>query len=118
MSLTSLQLDHISSHLSLCIGILTTLRGIPLRLKHNELPLPLDLCLNHNLVQESVFRMGPEAPGLRDVVLEVATRARDHLNTAGGYIDDLRVKDRDLLNAAFPAFLTAVSSPLSCVCVL
>jgi NADH dehydrogenase [ubiquinone] 1 alpha subcomplex assembly factor 6 len=108
MSLTSLDLDHISSHLSLCIGILTTLRGIPLRIPQNDLPLPLDLCAKHNLVQESVFRSGPEAPGLKDVVLEVATRANDHLSTAREYIEDLRGKNKEVLDRAFPAFLTGV----------
>lgn len=32
--------------------------------------------------EEDVFRKGAEAPGLRDAVFEVATRASDHLITA------------------------------------
>src|SRR5579859_6273297 len=56
LGLMSLELDHISSHLSLCTGIVTTLRGIPFRARREELPLPLDICAKHNLVQESVFR--------------------------------------------------------------
>jgi hypothetical protein len=86
----------------------TTLRGIPFRIKLDELPLPLDLCAKHNLVQETVFRQGPEAPGLKDVVLEVATRANDHLNTARQYIDDAREKNSDILRPAFCIFLPAV----------
>ena len=110
MGLTSLELDHISSHLGLCQGIVTTIRGIPFRIRHNELPLPLDICAKHNLVQESVFRRGPEALGLKDVVLDVATRANDHLNTARQYIEETRLKNKDLLNSAFCAFLPAVYS--------
>ena len=60
------------------------------------------------MIQETVFRMGPEAGGLKDVILEVATRARDHLATSRGYIEELRQKDREVLEMAFPAFLTGV----------
>jgi NADH dehydrogenase [ubiquinone] 1 alpha subcomplex assembly factor 6 len=86
------------------------LRGIPFRVKHGELPLPLDICAKHSLVQESVFRQGPEAPGLKDVVFDVATRANDHLNTARQYIEDTKSKNTDLLKSAFCVFLPAVFS--------
>jgi NADH dehydrogenase [ubiquinone] 1 alpha subcomplex assembly factor 6 len=109
IGLTSLELDHISSHIGLCAGIVTTVRGIPFRLKLNELPLPLDICAKHNLVQEQVFRQGPEAPGFKDVILDVATRANDHLSTARQYIEDLKEQDPDLLKSAFSVFLSAVS---------
>ena len=95
------------------MGIVTTLRGIPFRVKLGELPLPLDVCAKHNLVQEAVFRQGPEAPGLKDVVLEVATRANDHLNTARQYIDEMKGKNNDLLKSAFCVFLPAVASILN-----
>lgn len=54
--------------------------------------------------------MGPEAPGLKDVVLEIATRANDHLSTSREYIEDLRGKNKEMLKMAFPAFLTGVSA--------
>ena len=110
LGLASLELDHISSHLGLCVGIVSTLRGIPFRAKVGELPLPLDICAKHNLVQETVFRQGPEASGLKDVVLEVATRANDHLNTARQYINEMKSKNNDLLKSAFCVFLPAVAS--------
>ena len=90
------------------MGIVTTLRGIPIRARHGELALPLDICTKHNLVQESVFRQGPEAPGLKDVILDVATRANDHLNTSRQYIEETRKKNKDLLDSAFCVFLPAV----------
>jgi NADH dehydrogenase [ubiquinone] 1 alpha subcomplex assembly factor 6 len=110
MGLTSLELDHIASHVSLCIGIVTTLRGIPIRVQKNDLPLPIDICAKHNLIQEEVFRHGPEAKGFKDVVLDVATRANDHLSTSRQYIEDTRSKNPSLLNAAFCAFLPVVLS--------
>ena len=84
------------------------LRGIPFRVQVGELPLPLDICAKHSLVQEQVFRQGPAAPGLKDVVYEVATRANDHLKAARQYIDDARGKDYDLLKSAFCVFVPAV----------
>jgi NADH dehydrogenase [ubiquinone] 1 alpha subcomplex assembly factor 6 len=108
MGLMSLELDHIASHISLCIGIVTTLRGIPVRVQQNDLPLPIDLCIKHNLIQEDVFRQGPEANGFKDVVLDVATRANDHLSTSRQYIEDARSKNKDLVDASFCAFLPAV----------
>lgn len=105
LGLSSLGLDHIASHLSLCVGIVTTLRGIPFRINHNELVLPLDICAKYNLVQESVFREGSEAVGFKDVVFDIATRANDHLNTARQY---MREMNRDLLDPAFCVFLPAV----------
>ena len=111
LALLSLELDHIASHLSLCVGIVTTLRGIPIRLKHNELALPLDICAKHKLVQEAVFRQGPNAAGFKDVIFDVATRANDHLTTARQYIEDMRTRNLSLLDAAFCVFLSAVPFP-------
>jgi NADH dehydrogenase [ubiquinone] 1 alpha subcomplex assembly factor 6 len=108
LGLPSLELDHISSHISLCMGIISNIRGIPFRLRHRELPLPLDICAKHGLVQESVFREGPQAHGLKDVIFEVATRANDHLSTLRQYIEELRKKDKKLLNSAFCVFVPAV----------
>jgi NADH dehydrogenase [ubiquinone] 1 alpha subcomplex assembly factor 6 len=108
LGVMSLEIDHISSHLGLCMGIAMALRAIPSRVCAGELPLPLDMCTKHRLIQETVFRQGPEAPGLKDVVLEVATRANDHLHTARRYIDELRVSNKGLLNTAFCVFLPTV----------
>ena len=77
-------------------------------MRRGELPLPLDLCEKHNLVQESVFREGPHAPGFKDVVFEIATRANDHLNAARQYVEDLRGKNKELLHSAFCVFLPVV----------
>ena len=44
--------------------------------------LPLDVMAEHGVKEEDVIRQGSEAPGLRDAVFAVATRASDHLITA------------------------------------
>ena len=62
-------------------------------------------------MQEAVFRHGPQAAGLKDVVLEVATRANDQLNTARMYIEEARKKDKQQFNSAMCVFLPMVVSP-------
>lgn len=44
--------------------------------------LPLDVMAECGLKEEDVLRYGAEAPGLKDAVFKVATRASDHLITA------------------------------------
>lgn len=44
--------------------------------------LPLDLMAEVGVQEEQVLRQGGSAPGLRDAVFAVATRANDHLITA------------------------------------
>jgi hypothetical protein len=62
-------------------------------------------------VQEAVFRHGPQATGLNDVVLEVATRANDQLSTARMYIEEARKKDKRQFNSAMCVFLPIVCQP-------
>lgn len=52
--------------------------------------LPLDVMAETNLKEEDVFRSGSSAPGLRDAVFTVATRANDHLITAREMLAKLR----------------------------
>lgn len=52
--------------------------------------LPLDIMASTGLREEDVLRQGAEAPGLRDAVFAVATRASDHLITARAMLENLR----------------------------
>lgn len=105
LPLHSLTADHIASHIGKAAGIVAVLRGIPLlafppppnhhsnttslggtldtqRVQQGAVTLPLDIMAECNLQEETVFRHGAEAPGLKDAVFKVATRASDHLITA------------------------------------
>ncbi|KAL8851361.1 MAG: hypothetical protein Q9221_003728 [Calogaya cf. arnoldii] len=105
LPLHSLTADHIASHIGKAVGIVAILRGIPLlafppppnhhsnttslggtldtqRVQQGTVTLPLDIMAECNLKEENVFRYGAEAPGLKDAVFKVATRASDHLITA------------------------------------
>ena len=105
----SLTTDHIASHIGKAMGIAAVLRGIPLiafpqpqpgstsgHITGQVMPtqgavlLPLDVMAEANVREEDVFRLGGEAPGLRDAVFTVATRANDHLITAREMLAKLR----------------------------
>ena len=116
LPLTSLPADHIASHIGKAMGITAILRGIPLLAfpapanHHSQssrglspeldmarqaagqgtVSLPLDVMARVGVKDEDVLRMGAEAPGLRDAVFEVATRASDHLITARSMLKSLQ----------------------------
>ncbi|KAF8421097.1 Squalene/phytoene synthase-domain-containing protein [Tirmania nivea] len=105
----STTLDHIAGHLGKATGITAILRGVPLTAfpppppispapspftqpNQGAVLLPLDILSSHSLSQESLLRLGPTAPNLKDVIFEIATRANDHLLTARRMIKDAQEK--------------------------
>lgn len=116
LPLCSLSADHLASHIGKAAGIAAVLRGIPLLAfpaapnHHNSnnspgqvggasrtqitpqgvVTLPLDIMVSAGVREEDVLRLGADAPGLRDAVFAVATRASDHLITARQMLKDLR----------------------------
>lgn len=106
---TSITTDHIASHIGKAAGIAAVLRGIPLIAFPQPQPnstanhitgssgptqgavlLPLDVMASSNVREEDIFRQGGAAPGLKDAVFTVATRANDHLITAREMLSKLR----------------------------
>nr|POF21057.1 nadh dehydrogenase (ubiquinone) complex i, assembly factor 6 [Quercus suber] len=105
LPMASLTADHLASHIGKAAGISAVLRGLPLLAfpgppnKHSNqnsqhlagdvgatrrgaVTLPLDVMADAGVREEDVLRNGSAAPGLRDAVFTVATRANDHLITA------------------------------------
>ncbi len=96
----SVHVDHMASHIGKACGIVAILRGVPILAapprpvggragldsasgRNPAVLLPLDVMAAAGLKEEDVFRKGGDAPGLDAAVFEVATRAHDHLLTAG-----------------------------------
>ena len=119
LPMASVTADHIVSHIGKASGIVAVLRGLPLvafppplnhhsnpgpiggsleRGKQGSVMLPLDVMARTGVREEDVFRQGAEAPGLRDAVFEVATRASDHLITAREMMKNVR-KGQDVGHA-------------------
>jgi NADH dehydrogenase [ubiquinone] 1 alpha subcomplex assembly factor 6 len=112
--LHSLSVDHLASHIGKATGIAAVLRGLPLIAfppppnhhsyhsalggnitgssggRYGAVLLPLDVMVETGVIEEDVLRQGAEAPGLKDAVFRVATRANDHLITARGMLKNLR----------------------------
>ncbi|KAI5920507.1 squalene/phytoene synthase [Camillea tinctor] len=99
LSIRSMHMDHLASHIGKACGISAVLKGIPVLAspsppvkspvgtdvgggRNPVLLLPLDVMAETGAKEENVYRYGPEAEGFQDAVFKVATRAHDHIITA------------------------------------
>ncbi|KAJ1037687.1 hypothetical protein NDA11_003325 [Ustilago hordei] len=93
-------MDELFSHLGKVSGLSLAISSIPYH-SHpaphmrnsitkgaRKLVLPREFVHKHNVVEEDVFRNGPQAHGFRDAVFALATRANDYLITARKMIKD------------------------------
>lgn len=114
LPLHSMEVDHVASHIGKATGIVAVLRGLPLIAfppppnhysnsaafggalggsaigRQGAVVLPLDIMVDAGVKEEEVLRRGAEAPGLKDAIFTVATRANDHLITAREMLKNLR----------------------------
>ncbi|KAE8444907.1 hypothetical protein EG329_014155 [Mollisiaceae sp. DMI_Dod_QoI] len=114
LPLHSMATDHVASHIGKATGIAAVLRGLPLLAfpsppnhhsnnaafggalggnaggRQGAVVLPLDVMAEAGVKEEEVFRQGAEAPGLKDAIFNVATRANDHLITAREMLKNLQ----------------------------
>lgn len=106
-------------------------------MRQGAVMLPLDVMAEAGVREEDVLRQGASAPGLRDAVFTVATRASDHLITARTMLGNVRKGEdvghdfeyegeeehnyseagslgsqNDEVNRAFGVFMPAVSTQL------
>lgn len=118
LPLEALTTDHLASHVGKAAGITAVLRGVPLlafppppnqhsnnpagmglpptREEQGVVTLPLDVMSQCGVKEEDIFRQGANAPGLRDAVFSIATRASDHLITARTMLKNVQeFKDPD-----------------------
>ncbi|KAG0648959.1 NADH dehydrogenase (ubiquinone) complex assembly factor 6, partial [Hyphodiscus hymeniophilus] len=114
LPLHSLEVDHVASHIGKATGIIAVLRGLPLiafppppndhsnnsasggawgidaGTRQGAVILPLDVMAETGVKEEEVLRQGAVAPGLKDAIFTVATRANDHLITAREMLKNLQ----------------------------
>lgn len=74
--------------------------------------IPAEITARHGVVQEDVFRRGPEAKGIEDAVFEMATLANDHMATARGMFKEEGMGGK-VPAMAMPVFLAGVRG---CLC--
>jgi NADH dehydrogenase [ubiquinone] 1 alpha subcomplex assembly factor 6 len=114
LPLQSMAADHVASHIGKATGIAAVLRGLPLIAfppppnhhsnnaafngalgggqgsRQGVVVLPLDVMVEAGVKEEEVLRQGANAPGLKDAIFIVATRANDHLITAREMLKNLQ----------------------------
>ncbi|KAK0527321.1 hypothetical protein OC834_004467 [Tilletia horrida] len=88
------QMDEVSSHIGKARGLANLLASVPFHARMLRAPqalptsrarsltLPQEYLVARDVVEEEVYRMGADAPGLRDAVFDTATRANDYLISA------------------------------------
>lgn len=72
-------IDHFASHLGKAQGIVTLIRSVPHNAQRRNIVLPQDILMKHNVASESVLQ-GISNKELTDVVFEVSSRAKQHLD--------------------------------------
>jgi len=75
--------DHAVSHLSRAEHDMHLIQLVPYAARHRSwIPIPIDVQTQYGLVQESLYRQGPNAPGIREAISEIAGWIRAHLETS------------------------------------
>lgn len=105
LSLPSASLSHAASHLGTAQTFSTLLRALPFHVKQGRLVIPAEITAKHGVIQEDVFRQGPNAHGIEDAVFEFATIANDQLATARNMLKEANGR---VPREAMPVFIAGV----------
>lgn len=100
--------DRAASHAGVAIGLTTLLRGTPYHSAVQQIYLPEELMLKHNLTLDDHFEAAQDptkGAKLAPVVFDVACRAMDHLREA-------RALQQELPKSSRAAFLPVVATSL------
>ena len=108
LSLPSPSLSHAASHLGTAQTFSTLLRALPFHVKKGRLVIPAEITAKHGVIQEDVFRQGPNAHGIEDAVFEFATIANDQLATARSMLLTTEEANGRVPREAIPIFLAGV----------
>ncbi|GAV09596.1 hypothetical protein RvY_19102 [Ramazzottius varieornatus] len=107
--------DHAASHLGKTIGILNLIRSTPFLISRNQLSLPMDVLMRHNLSTESISRIArgvdrkfgepvtqAEVLALQEVTFDLASAAHTHLSTTRSLLKEIPI-------SSLPIFLPIIS---------
>lgn len=76
--------DHFASHLGKAHGIVTLIRSVPHNAKRRKMILPQNILMKYNVSSESVLQATSNKE-LKDVIFEVSSRAKQHLDKVSYY---------------------------------
>ncbi|CAC5417690.1 NDUFAF6 [Mytilus coruscus] len=98
--ITDKQVHHVASHIGKSQGVVTLLRGLPYNSSKGRIYLPRESLLKFKISGEDVMR-GRKQKEICDIVLEVASVAKQHLETA-------RSMKKDVPSTVLPLFLNSI----------
>ncbi|XP_033626407.1 NADH dehydrogenase (ubiquinone) complex I, assembly factor 6-like isoform X1 [Asterias rubens] len=101
--------DHAASHIGKAHGIVTLLRATPYNISRQQVMLPMDLTIKHNISHEAILRRSTEQP-MKDVIYDIASAAHVHLEKARSFKSNVpkEALPAYLLTAATEAFLRRI----------
>lgn len=76
--------DHFASHLGKAHGIVTVIRSVPHNAQRRSIDLPQDILMKHKVSSESVLQ-GASQKEFRDVIFDISSRAKQHLDKVGRF---------------------------------
>jgi len=85
--------DHFASHLGKAHGIVTLIRSVPYNAQRRKIILPQDILMKHNISSESIFQ-GKSSKELKDVIFDVSSRAKQHLDKALSMKNQIKKESR------------------------
>jgi phytoene/squalene synthetase len=86
-----LQLDHISSHLSRCLGTVNLLRGLVHNGRRGRCYVPNDLLLKHGASHEDFLRFSASKP-VCDVCFDLSVNAKHHMDIVHNLFSEMSGK--------------------------
>lgn len=92
----NIQADHAASHLGKAIGLTTILKALPYHSLENQVYVPIDLTLKHNVSAEQFIRKEITQEG-RNLIYEIANIANQHLEFSRELINEVPEKARPIL---------------------
>lgn len=108
----SADLQYLTSHVGVCCGIITLLRGIPFQASHSHVIIPDELINKYKIpVQTLLGKSSDTIEALEDAVYEIACQAHAHLDRAKSIFASnvLSVDDKELI---LPILLETVHSSM------
>ncbi|KAI9593784.1 isoprenoid synthase domain-containing protein [Syncephalis fuscata] len=105
LGIRNLAADHTASHIGKAYGIVTLLRATPYHASKRTSYLPSELFAKHGASEEDMFRRGPDASHINEVIYDIASTAYGHLEIANKHIkeDKLPTMSTTAMLAAVPA---------------
>ena len=94
-----LQLDHVASHVSKCLGLVNVMRGLVHNAKRSRCYIPNDLLLKHGASHEDFLRCSARKE-VSDVCYDLSCAAKGHMDKTYTLIADLNHKS--MVNLLLP----------------